>query len=155
MSAEPSWRERLAAAIADGEAVSYPQAVALSESQEVTDFRDLERIAKAFSRAAAAGSPAAVPRAPTLFRWGSLEVLEKVGEGAFGEVFRAYDPVLEREVALKLRRGGPSAVEQSGRRYLEEARRLARVRHPHVLAVYGAAVHDGRVGLWTELIDGD
>ncbi len=155
MSAEPSWRERLAAAIADGEAVNYPQAVALSESQEVTDFRELERIAKAFARAAAAAPPAAAPRLPTLFRWGSLEVLEKVGEGAFGEVFRAYDPVLERDVALKLRRGGPSAVEQSGRRYLEEARRLARVRHPHVLAVYGAAVHDGRVGLWTELIDGE
>ncbi len=85
-----------------------------------------------------------------LFRWGALEAMEKLGEGSFGEVFRAFDPTLRREVALKLRRAG-----QGGdRRFLDEARRLARVAHPHVLHVHGADVHEGRAGLWTDLLRG-
>jgi len=84
------------------------------------------------------------------FAWGHLQVHDLLGSGSFGEVFRAYDPVLERNVALKLRREGP----HSPRGYILEARRLARVRHPNVLAVHGAAVHDGRAGLWCDLIHG-
>jgi hypothetical protein len=38
----------------------------------------------------------------TLFRWGPLEVIGKIGEGGFGETFHAHDPNLERDVALKL-----------------------------------------------------
>jgi eukaryotic-like serine/threonine-protein kinase len=93
-------------------------------------------------------------RAPVLFAWGQLEVLEKLGEGGFGEVYRAYDPKLDREVALKLRKERPSREGDSGRVYLREAQRLARLRHPHVVAVQGADEHDGRVGFWADLIDG-
>ena len=99
------------------------------------------------------GAPTAGPPAErVIFTWGNLDALEKLGEGAFGEVWRAWDRQLQREVALKLRR-----VEQHGRdatRWLEEARRLARVRHPHVLTVHGADVHDGRAGIWTDLLHG-
>lgn len=98
------------------------------------------------------GPPGA--RAPVLFAWGHLEVLEKLGEGGFGEVYRAYDPRLDREVALKLRKERPGLEEVNGRAYLREARRLARLRHPHVVAVQGADEHDGRAGFWTDLIDG-
>src|SRR5687767_7756693 len=54
--------------------------------------------------AAGAGGPAADPEATAdLFRsWGHLRVMEKLGEGSFGEVYRAYDPLLDRQVALKL-----------------------------------------------------
>lgn len=55
-------------------------------------------------------------------------------------------------MALKLRR---EDGEESDRRYMEEARRLARVHHSNVLIVHGADVRDGRVGLWTELIEGE
>lgn len=85
-----------------------------------------------------------------LFRWGHLEVLERIGSGSYGEVYRAFDGVLERDVALKLRRSEQVAA----RAYILEARRLARVRHPNVLAIHGAAVNDGRVGMWADLIDG-
>jgi hypothetical protein len=83
-----------------------------------------------------------------------LELKEKLGEGSFGEVFRASDPLLQRDVALKLRRPGPSLDQGSGRRFIAEARRLARIRHDNVVTVHGADLCDGRVGLWTELIDG-
>jgi hypothetical protein len=43
----------------------------------------------------------------------------------------------------------------SGRDFVDEARRLARVRHPHVLAVHGASYHDDRAGIWTDWIEGE
>lgn len=58
-------------------------------------------------------------------------------------------------MALKLRRPGPSLDHDSGRRFVAEARRLARVRHDNVVAVHGADAHDGLVGLWTELVHGE
>lgn len=85
------------------------------------------------------------------FRWGPLEVRRRVGTGSFGDVFVAWDPRLHREVALKLRR--PGTVERS-RAWLQEARRLARVRHPNIVTVHGADLHDGRAGMWMEEVRG-
>lgn len=87
-------------------------------------------------------------------RWGPLTILAKIGEGAFGEVYRAHDPNLERNVALKLLRPDALSDRPGEKRFLNEARRLARVRHENVVVVHGADVHDGRVGLWTELLEG-
>jgi len=85
--------------------------------------------------------------------WGHLRLLNRIGEGTFGEVYRAHDTWLDREVALKLLKpgaaGGPAAV-----RTLNEARTLARIRHPNVVTVHGADMHDGRVGLWMEFVSG-
>lgn len=84
-------------------------------------------------------------------RWGPLEILESIGTGAFGEVYRARDTRLDREVALKLlkREATPSGDET-----IAEARLLARARHPHVALVYGAERIEGRVGIWMELLQG-
>ncbi|HSQ61317.1 MAG TPA: protein kinase [Acidobacteriota bacterium] len=91
-------------------------------------------------------------RPEPLFRWGRLEVIELVGEGGGGTVYRAIDTALNAEVALKLLRSDYVDSPQLVERFLEEARRLARVRHPNVLLVHGADQFDGRVGLWTEYI---
>jgi len=100
-------------------------------------------------------APAAAPgRAEPLFRWGHLEALELVGRGSFGEVYRAIDTRLEREVALKLRRAGSTSAAGGDERFLAEARGLARVRHPNVLVVYGADMHDGKIGFWTDFVPG-
>jgi serine/threonine protein kinase len=90
---------------------------------------------------------------PTLFSWGHLKVLQRIGEGSFGEVFLAYDEILDRDVALKLLKTGKQRPFQS-QLFLHEARQLALVRHPNVLAVHGAAIHEGRPGLWCDLING-
>jgi non-specific serine/threonine protein kinase len=99
---------------------------------------------------AKSGPPGVLPSA-----WGPLELRQKIGEGTFGQVFRAYDPKLEREVALKL---GPSRSPSAGpfgeSLYLKEARRLARVRHPNVVSIHGIEEHEGRIGLWTDLLEG-
>ncbi|RFF28874.1 serine/threonine-protein kinase [Wenzhouxiangella sediminis] len=91
--------------------------------------------------------------ADVLFDWGHLQVLERLGEGSFGEVYRAYDRTLDRDVALKLLKSERGRPFQS-QLFIHEARQLALVRHRNVLAVHGAAVHEGRPGLWTDLIVG-
>ena len=103
------------------------------------------------------GGDDAAPEAPIAhgtetFAWGPLRVLARLGSGNFGDVYRAFDPALAREVALKLRRADGAATT---RRWLDEARHLARVHHPNVVTVHGAAEHDGRAGLWTELLHGE
>lgn len=96
-----------------------------------------------------AGAPAA--RDAPVRRWGSLEIRTALGEGSFGEVWVAWDPRLQREVALKLRRTESGS---QSTRWLQEARRLARVRHPNVITVHGADLHEGRVGLWMDRVRG-
>jgi serine/threonine-protein kinase len=88
--------------------------------------------------------------APAIGNWGHLALLERLGGGTFGDVYRAWDAQLEREVALKLLRG--DAPDSS--RLVAEGRLLARVRHEHVVTVHGVGEHDGRVGLWMELVRG-
>jgi len=86
--------------------------------------------------------------------WGPLEVLEKIGEGAFGEVYRARDPRLDRQVALKLFRPHRLRLSQVTSDVIEEGRLLARVNHPNVVTVHGAENLDGRFGIWMEYIAG-
>ncbi|MEZ4651102.1 MAG: protein kinase [Candidatus Eisenbacteria bacterium] len=99
------------------------------------------------------GTERALPEPP--FRWGPLEVAESIGAGGFGRVYRARDATLRRDVALKLRPVDPAGRTEDGEDYLEEARRLARVRHPNVLVVHGAELHDGWAGIWTDLVRGE
>ena len=89
-----------------------------------------------------------------LGRWGHLELRRQIGEGAFGEVFRAHDSWLDHPVALKLLKPEIAQTDYSAR-ILYEARRLARVRHPNVVSVHGADMHDGRIGFWMDLIEGE
>jgi serine/threonine-protein kinase len=92
------------------------------------------------------GVPAPLPPAAQR-RWGHLELLDEIGHGAQGVVYRAWETRLAREVALKLRTADDSDS-------IEEARHLARVAHPHVVTVYGADRLDGEVGIWMELLKG-
>jgi eukaryotic-like serine/threonine-protein kinase len=87
-------------------------------------------------------------------RWRHLEIVECVGQGTFGAVYRAREEGLDREVALKLiwARAGDTLIHPST--VLKEARMLARVRHPNVVTVHGAESAEGRVGLWMEFIQG-
>jgi len=86
--------------------------------------------------------------------WGSFSLLARVGSGGFGEVYRAWDPHLQREVALKLRLPGAVTGEVEYEAMLREARALASVRHPNIVPVHGIDRHDGRVGFWTDFVRG-
>ncbi len=80
------------------------------------------------------------PTVPVLARY---VLLDKLGQGGLGVVFRAYDPDLDRRVALKLMRLQPGVRDPEASLLLREARMMARLTHPNV-----ATVHD--VGIYTE-----
>lgn len=98
------------------------------------------------------GRPLADP-SPPFSTWGSLEILEPIGHGGFGHVYRARDPALGRDVALKViavAGDDPARVVD----VLREGRLLARVRHPNVVTIHGAQEYRGSVGIWMELVRG-
>ena len=142
----------LAEEIAEGKEIDWP--ARLDGVDDASHGARLKRLAHMLDLIRSEGGPVVPvggdPR--TTRRWGHLQVGELLGSGSFGEVYRAYDPVLRRDVALKLRSRPRATASEST--FLAEARRLARVRHPNVLAVHGADVHDGRAGLWADLLEG-
>jgi tRNA A-37 threonylcarbamoyl transferase component Bud32 len=84
--------------------------------------------------------------------FGRYVVRDILGSGAMGVVYRAYDPELDREIALKVlhKRETNDAAE----RLLSEAQAMARIRHPNVITVYDVGAVDAQVFLAMELIDG-
>ncbi len=89
--------------------------------------------------------------APTPVRVGPYEVVRRLGAGSMGTVFEAYDPRLRRSVALKLVPIPEDDVVRD--EMLREAQALARLRHPHVVAVFDAGV-DELVWVAMQLLDG-
>ncbi|WNG20950.1 tetratricopeptide repeat protein [Cystobacter fuscus] len=94
-----------------------------------------------------------LPRGATVGRY---MVLEKLGAGGMGVVYAAYDPELNRRLALKLLHGGSAQVERSGgqARLLREAQALARLSHPHVISIYDVGTWEERVFIAMELVEG-
>ncbi|MEO1528235.1 MAG: protein kinase [Planctomycetota bacterium] len=79
------------------------------------------------------------------------EVREHLGHGTFGDVFRAFDPDLEREIALKVpREERPSA----GGTFLREAKMAAQISHPNVVTVHEIGIHNDNFFIASEFIDG-
>src|SRR5260370_41658054 len=81
--------------------------------------------------------------APT--HWGPFRLIEKVGPGRFGQVYRAWDSTLEREVALKLLLPRERDPDEDAKAVLREARLMARLRHPNVLPAAGVSPPRRRV----------
>lgn len=158
MSEEPKQLADLIASVADGGPIDWE---ALDEvatdavfRAALEDLRIIAGIAEVHrSQVGDEGPIVEVDRhvaSTALGRWGNFLLLEKIGEGTFGEVFHAHDSWLDHGVALKLLK--PELVDRS--RILHEARTLVKVRHANVVEVYGADFHDGRVGFWMEFIRG-
>jgi tetratricopeptide (TPR) repeat protein/tRNA A-37 threonylcarbamoyl transferase component Bud32 len=107
------------------------------------------------------GAPKAppVPASQPLPRGASLGryvVLEHVASGGMGSVYAAYDPQLDRRVALKLilPRHGTAVSEKAKARLRAEAQALARLNHPHVVTVHDVAEDHGRLFVAMEFVDG-
>jgi Protein kinase domain len=100
----------------------------------------------------------ALPRpastAEVLTAVGRFQVRAKLGAGAFGTVFRAYDPHLDREVALKVPNAGVLDSPKRIERFLREAKAAANLRHPHIVPVYDAGKDGDRYYIASAFIDG-
>jgi eukaryotic-like serine/threonine-protein kinase len=87
-------------------------------------------------------------------RLGRFELMGVVGHGAFGTVYKARDPELDRAVAIKVPRAGELAGGAELDRFLREARSVAQLRHPSIVSVYEVGQHGGLPYLVSEFVQG-
>ncbi|MBL4685278.1 MAG: serine/threonine protein kinase, partial [Nannocystaceae bacterium] len=112
------------------------------------------------STAPVMSSPATVPHsagAVRLTRGTAVDrftIITSIGRGAMGEVYAAYDPGLNRKVALKFLNADVGSLDDPRARLLREARAMATVSHPNVVAVHDIGVHDGHPYIAMAFIEG-
>ena len=87
-------------------------------------------------------------------RLGPYEILGPLGSGGMGEIYRARDPRLGREVAIKVLPVSFSRDPERLRRFEQEARAVGALNHPNILAIYDVGTHDSVPYLVTELLEG-
>jgi serine/threonine-protein kinase len=156
----PRLIEDLAAAVVDGSPVDWAAAESTADPDShrlVRHLRTVEAVANVHRDAASSeahATPVAENRSASRTSWGHLQILERIGGGAFGDVYRARDPRLDRDVALKLIRTAPSADTAARSAIIDEGRLLARIRHPNVVTIHGAEQIGDQIGLWMELVAG-
>ncbi|HEX4593178.1 MAG TPA: protein kinase [Bryobacteraceae bacterium] len=88
-------------------------------------------------------------------RLGNYEILDKLGEGGMGEVWRGRDERLNRTVAIKILPPDLANDPQRRARFEQEARALGALNHPNIVAVYDVGQDDGRSYIVSELVDGE
>ena len=154
----------LAGSISEGSRIDWKSAAQEpNDAQEtgiVRELQVLDQIASFHRSTEPSGTPTGGKESndsksgPVPQNWSHFAIIEQIGTGAFGTVYRATDTNLQLEVALKLLwpANPESPIDPS--RALKEARLLARVRHHNVVTVYGTDYVDGRVGIWMEFVKG-
>jgi eukaryotic-like serine/threonine-protein kinase len=91
----------------------------------------------------------------TGIKLGPYELVGVIGAGGMGEVYRAHDPRLNREVAVKILPSALSSDPQPVRRFEQEARAAAALSHPNIIAVYDVGTQDGSPYIVSELLQGE
>ena len=115
--------------------IATPDQAAVAE-----ELRSLERYARVNE---------AVPAS-----WGRFQIVEQIGVGTFGVVYRAIEATLQIEVALKITRPRHPELAGEQEKALEEARQLVKVKHPNVVRAFGAERVGDEIGLSMELVKG-
>ena len=152
---DDAWLIALGAAVSDGRSIDWSEIDSRPATPEqrrlIAQLRQVATIVDAHRSAAPAEEPHPEPAdSASASQWRHLVLFDRIGSGAFGTVYRAWDSLVDREVAVKLlpkaRPGGGAS--------LDEARNLARVRHSNVVVVHGADEDETRAGIWMEYIEG-
>src|SRR5438105_187152 len=88
-------------------------------------------------------------------RLGPYKIVAPIGAGGMGEVYRARDARLARDVAIKILPAAPTDRADRLRRFEEEARAAGQLNHPNIVTVYDAGTHDGLPYIVSELLEGE
>src|SRR5262245_5617713 len=107
---------------------------------------------EAGSDAGTTARPGSVPAPPAAF--GRYQVRGTLGAGGFGVVYLGHDTQLDRPVAIKVLRGEASSAQTEDEQALQEARRLAQLRHPGIVTIHDVGVQDGQVYIVSDYLDG-
>ncbi len=129
----------------------YPE---LAEEEELIELTEAERrLGRRFPNSSPAAGREAGNEASGSARLGKFELLEELGSGAFGSVYRVRDTVLDRIVAVKVSRSNWECQEELDR-FLRETHNAAALRHPGIVTVHEAGQSEGRCYLVSELVRG-
>jgi serine/threonine protein kinase len=118
------------------------------QSQSTDNSSGLPQIAAALHR------PAPESRPSRQLRIEGYEILDELGQGGMGVVYKAHHIKLNRTVALKTLIAGPLANQEGVRRFLVEAQAMAALQHPHIIQVYELGESNGQPYFAMEYIDG-
>lgn len=139
----------------DADALKQLRALANLAQQFTAAQQSLESTTGPVADQVVEQSPAAVssiePNTEGPAAFAHLKVLGELGRGSSGIVYRAFDPLLQRTVALKLCNPDGGQIDD----LLREAQQMAKVNHPGVLKIHGAQIVDGQVGFWSDLVEGE
>jgi serine/threonine-protein kinase len=91
---------------------------------------------------------------PSISEIGKYRIIELVGEGAMGVVYRAHDSVLDRNVAIKVMNESIARQDDLRKRFLREAQAAASLQHPNVVCIYDLGESDGHLFIAMEFIQG-
>ena len=119
-------------------------------SQQSTQFTEDPHVQRPHAPAAA---PIAVPSIAVPSTLGRYEVRRLLGTGGFGAVYLGHDGQLDRPVAIKVLHGG-AGQRADPERSRQEARRLAQLHHPGIVAVHDIGVHEGTVYVVSDYLEG-
>src|SRR5262245_53392489 len=99
------------------------------------------------------------PRGPMTLsagtRLGRYEIISSLGAGGMGEVYRAHDATLERDVAIKVLPARLSDDPEASARFAREAKAVAALSHPNILGIFEFGTADGITYAVTELLEGE
>ncbi len=102
----------------------------------------------------AVAAPTPGVASPTPAAFGRYQVRDAIGAGGFGTVYLGHDTQLDRPVAIKVHRGSAHVPHSGADRFLEEARRLARLSHTGIVTVHDVGLHEGQVYIVSEYLEG-
>ena len=124
--------------------------------EEVESLLEFEPASARFLERPAAGVAAAADEATSMIdrQIGPYTIVAPLGAGGMGEVYRARDSKLGRDVAIKILPSHFTADPERRARFAREARTLATLNHPHIGAIYGLEEADGVSALVLELVEG-
>src|SRR5438067_10156683 len=92
---------------------------------------------------------------PAGTKLGRYEIRSKIGEGGMGEVYRAYDPKMNREIAIKILPAAFSADKGRLARFEQEAQAAGTLNHPNILVIHHIGIHNGAPYIVSELLEGE
>jgi serine/threonine protein kinase len=150
MESQPTWRSLPSSEGPD------PAAEALLSDDQPTAFgpgRIVPPFRPEVTPQSAAPSPAAIPGIPPA-AFGRYRVIKPLGAGGFGTVYLCEDTELSRQVAIKVSRRGPDTSPVEMERFMEEARRLARLNHPGIVTVFDVGMQEGSVYVVSAFLEG-
>ncbi len=90
----------------------------------------------------------------SIMNYGRYRVLKELGKGAMGIVYKAFDPQIDREVALKILRKDRLTNDEFAQRFFKEAKAIGRLSHPNIVTVYDVGQDHGTIYIAMEFLEG-